>query len=90
MTPYQYAQYEKKLVEKYITLRAVSENTPPPKSWPITTLATMGQRSHNDWVVACAGARIYRTGTKYMRIIYPRVYIWNVWHLETINICVNI
>ena len=29
------------------------------------------QWSHNVWVVACAGARIYRTGTKYMRIIYP-------------------
>ena len=40
------------------------------KSWPITTLATMGQRRHNVWVVACAGARVYRTATKYMRIIY--------------------
>ena len=37
---------KKKLVEKYITLRAVSEKTLPPKSWPITTLATMGQRRH--------------------------------------------
>ena len=42
----------------------------PKKSWPITTLATMGQRRHNVWVVACAGARVYRTATKYMRIIY--------------------
>ena len=33
-------------------------------------LATMGQRRHNVWVVACAGARVYRTATKYMRIIY--------------------
>ena len=38
---------KKKLVEKYITLRAVSEKTLPKKSWPITTLATMGQRRHN-------------------------------------------
>ena len=50
----------------------------------------MGQWSHNVWVVACAGARIYRTGTKYMRIIYPYVYIWNVWPLGTTNICENI
>ena len=48
----------------------VSENTLPQKSWPITTLATMGQRRHNVWVVACAGARVYRKATKYMRIIY--------------------
>ena len=61
---------KKKLVEKYITLRVVSENTLPPKSWPITMLATMGQRRHNVWVVACAGARVYRKATKYMRIIY--------------------
>ena len=61
---------KKKLVEKYITLRAVSEKTLPQKSWPVTTLATMGQRRHNVWVVACAGARVYRTATKYMRIIY--------------------
>ena len=81
---------KKKTVEKYITLRAVSEKTPPPKCWPITTLATMGQRSHNVWVVACAGDGIYRTGTKYMRNIYPQVYIWNVWPFGTTNICVNI
>ena len=61
---------KKKLVEKYISLRAVSEKALPPKSWPITTLATMGQRRHNVWVVACAGARVYRRATKYMRIIY--------------------
>ena len=60
-----------KNAEKYIILRVVSEKTPPHKSWPITTLATMGQRSHIVWVVACVGARIYRTGTKYMRTIYP-------------------
>ena len=28
------------------------------------------QARHNVWVVACAGARVYRTATKYMRIIY--------------------
>ena len=61
---------KKKLVEKYITLRAFSEKTLPQKSWPITMLATMGQRRHNVWLVACAGARLYRTGTKYMRIIF--------------------
>ena len=61
---------ETKSVEKYITLRAVSEKTPPPKNWPITTLATMGQRRHNVWVAAYAGARVYRTANKYMRIIY--------------------
>ena len=34
---------KKKCVEfQYITLRAVSEKIPPKKSWPITTLATMG------------------------------------------------
>ena len=32
---------EKKLVEKYITLRAVSEKTLPQSSWPITTHATL-------------------------------------------------
>ena len=63
-------QYIVELVEKYITLRAVSDKTLPQKSWPITTLATMGQRRHNVWVVACAGARVYRTATKYMRIIF--------------------
>ena len=62
---------KKKLIEKYITLRAFSEKTLPQKSWPITTLATTGQRRHNVWVVACASARVYRTAaTKYMRIIY--------------------
>ena len=61
---------KKKLDEKYITLRVVSENTLPQKSWPITTLATMGQRRHNVWVVACAGARVFRKATKYMRILY--------------------
>ena len=30
----------------------------------------MGQRRPNVWVVACAGARVYRTATKYMRIIF--------------------
>ena len=30
----------------------------------------MGQRRHNVWVVACAGASVYRKATKYMRIIY--------------------
>ena len=48
----------------------VSEKTLSQKSWPITTLATTGQRRHNVWVVACAGARVYRRATKYMRIIY--------------------
>ena len=76
----------KKNVLKDTVLRVVSENTPPPKSWPVTTLATMGQQSYSVWVVACAGARIYRIGTKYMRIIY----VWNVWPLETTNICVNL
>ena len=61
---------KKKLVEKYITLPAVSEKTLPQKIWPITMLATLGQRRHNVWVVACAGARVYRAATKYMRIIY--------------------
>ena len=32
---------EKKRVEKYIPLRAVSEKTPPQSSWRITTLATI-------------------------------------------------
>ena len=61
---------KKKLVEKYITFRVVSEKTLPQKNWPITTLPTMGQRHHNVWVVACAGTRVYRTATKYMHIIY--------------------
>ena len=61
---------KKKLFEKYITLRAFSEKTLPQKSWPITTLATMGQWRHNVWVVAYVGARLYRTGTKCMRIIF--------------------
>ena len=61
---------KKKLVDKYITFRVVSEKTLSQKSWPITTLATTGQQRHNVWVVACAGARVYRTATKYMRIIY--------------------
>ena len=61
---------KKKRVEKYITLRAVSEKTPPQSSWPITTLATLAEWGRDVWVVACAGARIYRTATKYMRIIY--------------------
>ena len=30
----------------------------------------MGQRRHNVWVVACAGASVYRKATKYMHIIY--------------------
>ena len=46
------------------------EDTAQKKSWPITTLATTGQRRHNVWVVARAGARVYHTATKYMRIIY--------------------
>ena len=41
-------------------------------------------------VVACAGARIYRTGTKFMRIIYLQVHIWDVWPLGMTDICVKI
>ena len=53
---------KKKLVEKYITLRAVSDKTLPQKSWPITTLATMGQRRHNVWV---SGGLCGRQGLPY-------------------------
>ena len=56
--------------DKYITHHAASEKTPPQSSWPITTLATLAEWRQNVWVVACAGARIYHTATKYMRIIY--------------------
>ena len=59
-----------KRVEKYITPLAVSEKTPPQSSWPITMHATLAKWRRKVWVVACAGARLYRTGTKYMRIIY--------------------
>ena len=61
---------KKKRVEKYITPRAVSEKTPPQSSRPITTHATLAWWRRKFWVVACAGARLYRTGTKYMRIIF--------------------
>ena len=50
----------------------------------------MDQRRQKVWVGACAGARIYRTGTKYMRIIYPQVYNWNMVLLRTTDICLNI
>ena len=58
-------------IKKIITLCAASEKTPPRNSWPITMLPTMDQRRQNVWVGAWAGTRIYSTGTKYMRIIYP-------------------
>ena len=61
---------EKTRAEKYITPRAVSEKTPPQSSWPITTHATLAWWRRKVWVVACAGARIYRTGTKYMLLLW--------------------
>ena len=61
---------KKYVFKKYITLFVVAEKTLPRSSWPITTFATLAQWRRNVWVVACASARIYRTDTNYMRIIY--------------------
>ena len=60
----------KNSVEKCISLCVVSEKTPPQCSQSSRNSRNLSLVDRDVWEVACAGARIYRTSTKYMRIIY--------------------
>ena len=62
---------KKKALKNIYSPRGFREDTTTQNSWPITTLSNHGPAETKCLSGPCAGVRIYRTATKYMRIIYP-------------------